>query len=575
VSLEKRLERRYWLVGIVCSLVFHGAVIFLPLHLAPGRNVLPQSLRIRVVGQASSDVARGAKAEVHRPAQVEGTTSQVPVIPPVQPSEAPASASEGQSVSEAQLVGEGKEESPAGWAQAEGYVLPRETAASAAAPTSQGQISLLPNFSAAVEDGHGGALQDIVNALDVSLGQGRRGPEGMPPGAPRGHAFDPEPTMPPYPVAPRADAAKEEERAPSGAAATGTSVPEPSAQIAAAKTAAPADAARRPEVDAPAMERASAPVPTKAPRQYFAPSKELFAKVHAAPGTSAAHAGEAGATVPAKSDAVAAPDAGHAASAQAEEGWTSPSSQAAELKAEKLRSYKEMRYSNAAAAQGISQPRAEDNAAKQAAQGGDAVKAAGPEPRAEDAAVQHRGEDGIARHAEDASVVPDQKQPSDGLGRVAEVASPSQSESPSFPKPGALTPQPSVADQTPPLAPPDREGKAAPAAPSGARDAQTLAVAQAPQFDTPETLSQQIIAALSARKEYPAAALRRKTEGVVKLSLVVAPDGSLIKASIQSPSGSSVLDEAAMRLVQGIFPLKVRLASAVSLVVPVEYRIPK
>jgi TonB family protein len=100
-------------------------------------------------------------------------------------------------------------------------------------------------------------------------------------------------------------------------------------------------------------------------------------------------------------------------------------------------------------------------------------------------------------------------------------------------------------------------------------------VAQAPQFDTPETLSQQIIAALSARKEYPAAALRRKTEGVVKLSLVVAPDGSLIKASIQSPSGSSVLDEAAMRLVQGIFPLKVRLASAVSLVVPVEYRIPK
>lgn len=173
-------------------------------------------------------------------------------------------------------------------------------------------------------------------------------------------------------------------------------------------------------------------------------------------------------------------------------------------------------------------------------------------------------------------MVPDQKQPSDGLGRIAEVPSPSQpEENHAFPKPGALTPQPSVADQTPPRAPPDREGEAAPAAPSGARDVQTLAVAQAPQFDTPETLSQQIIAALSARKEYPAAALRRKTEGVVKLSLVVAPDGSLIKASIQNPSGSSVLDEAAMRLVQGIFPLKVRLASAVSLVVPVEYRIPK
>jgi len=227
-----------------------------------------------------------------------------------------------------------------------------------------------------------------------------------------------------------------------------------------------------------------------------------------------------------------------------------------------------MRYSNTAAAQSISQPWAEDNTAKQAAQEGEAVKAAGTKPRAEDVAAQHGGEDVIARHAEEASVVPE-KQPSEGLGRVEEGASPSQPA-------GAFTPQPSVADQALPLAPPPDGGKeAAPPASSGARDAQALAAAQAPQFDTPETLSRQIIAALSAQKEYPLAALRRKTEGVVKLLLVVAPNGSLVKASIQSPSGSSILDEAAMRLVQGIFPLKVRLASAVSLVVPVEYRIPK
>ncbi len=581
MNLEKRLERRYWLVGILCSLFFHGAVVFLPLHFARGRNVPPPSLRISLVGQASGDVVRGANAEVHPPTHGEVTTSQVPGIPPVQPPEAPASGAEGQSIPEAQPAGEDKEESPLGVAQTEEeYVLPRGTAVSAAAATVEEPISLLSDFS-----------EEDERARDV--GQGRRGPESLPPEAPQEQASDTEPTMP-YRVVPQAEAAKEKERIPPGAAAVATLVPEPSVETAAAKTAAMADAdtpaagtpadqpspgvlaGRDPEVDTPAMDRVPAPVSTRAPRQYFAPSKELFAKVHAAPGTSAAHVGGAGATVPAKSAADTAPVTGHAASGHVEEGWTSPPSQAAELKAEKIRSYQKMRYSNTAAAQSILQPQAEDNTAKQAAQEGAALEGVSPQHHAEDAAPQHGGEDVIAHHGEGASVVPDQNRPSDGAGRLAEESTPSQpEENLSFSKPGALTPQPSVADQHPPLTPPDRGKEAASAAPSGARDAGASIEPRALQFDTLETLSRRVLAALSAHKEYPPAALRRKTEGVVKLLLVVAPNGSLVRAQIQSPSGSSILDEAALRLVQSIFPLDVRLASALSLVIPVEYRIPK
>jgi TonB family protein len=96
-----------------------------------------------------------------------------------------------------------------------------------------------------------------------------------------------------------------------------------------------------------------------------------------------------------------------------------------------------------------------------------------------------------------------------------------------------------------------------------------------PHFDTTETLSQRIANELSTNKEYPPAALKRKTEGIVKLSLDVAPNGSLIRVKIQTPSGSAILDEAALKLVQSIFPLDVKLASSVSLIVPVEYRILK
>lgn len=123
-----------------------------------------------------------------------------------------------------------------------------------------------------------------------------------------------------------------------------------------------------------------------------------------------------------------------------------------------------------------------------------------------------------------------------------------------------------------------------PAAPSPAHlaaapEEQTLAVPEttsvAPIYDSEETLIARVFAKLTAQKRYPAAALRRKTEGTVTLLLSVEKDGSLASVAVQFRSGSAILDEAALSLVRGIFPIDIALAAPVNLVAPIEYRIPK
>ncbi len=68
-------------------------------------------------------------------------------------------------------------------------------------------------------------------------------------------------------------------------------------------------------------------------------------------------------------------------------------------------------------------------------------------------------------------------------------------------------------------------------------------------------LLQRIDALVSRNLVYPPLARKRNIEGAVRLSLLIGKDGSLIKSSITSSSGSSILDKAAMALVEGIFPL--------------------
>ncbi len=97
----------------------------------------------------------------------------------------------------------------------------------------------------------------------------------------------------------------------------------------------------------------------------------------------------------------------------------------------------------------------------------------------------------------------------------------------------------------------------------------------APHYDSAETLASRVLVELSARKLYPMAALRRKIEGTVTLLLSVEKDGRLVSATLQARSGSSILDEAALSLARGIFPIEIHLAAPISLVVPIEYRIPR
>ena len=70
----------------------------------------------------------------------------------------------------------------------------------------------------------------------------------------------------------------------------------------------------------------------------------------------------------------------------------------------------------------------------------------------------------------------------------------------------------------------------------------------------PELL-QRVEALVRENLAYPPLARKRSIEGVVRLSLLIGKDGRLTKVVLAGSSGSSILDKAAMTLVEGIFPL--------------------
>ncbi|MDH7483748.1 MAG: energy transducer TonB, partial [Spirochaetales bacterium] len=104
-----------------------------------------------------------------------------------------------------------------------------------------------------------------------------------------------------------------------------------------------------------------------------------------------------------------------------------------------------------------------------------------------------------------------------------------------------------------------------------------LSASSLPQlaYDDPAEIVTRIAELLRQRRTYPDAALRRKVEGIVQVALAIAPDGSLASAQLHKKSGSAVLDSAALALVRAIFPLSVRLAKPLAIIVPVEYRLPR
>jgi protein TonB len=84
-------------------------------------------------------------------------------------------------------------------------------------------------------------------------------------------------------------------------------------------------------------------------------------------------------------------------------------------------------------------------------------------------------------------------------------------------------------------------------------------------------LSEMIYALIEKEKQYPALARRRNIEGQVNIIIQVSVDGKLEDSIISSSSNSSILDQAAINLVQNIFPLDIILQSETEIEITIRY----
>jgi len=86
-----------------------------------------------------------------------------------------------------------------------------------------------------------------------------------------------------------------------------------------------------------------------------------------------------------------------------------------------------------------------------------------------------------------------------------------------------------------------------------------------------------VIAWLKRNQKYPEAALEEGVEGRPSIHFTVARDGQVLDVTLVRPSGSRVLDEAAVALVRGAHlpPFPASMASAtVGVTQPINYNLP-
>lgn len=116
----------------------------------------------------------------------------------------------------------------------------------------------------------------------------------------------------------------------------------------------------------------------------------------------------------------------------------------------------------------------------------------------------------------------------------------------------------------------------APAAP-GIASTETAAGALVASASAKQIYVSELRALLERNKRYPAQALTLGQEGTVKIRFQVLEDGTLTDATIVQTSGSTSLDQAALKLVRGIARFKAIPESiterSLSLIVPIDYRV--
>jgi protein TonB len=99
----------------------------------------------------------------------------------------------------------------------------------------------------------------------------------------------------------------------------------------------------------------------------------------------------------------------------------------------------------------------------------------------------------------------------------------------------------------------------------------------APAPNTETRLYAELVDAIARHFHYPTLARQRGWQGMVSLSVHIAPDGSLRQIAILHSSGYRVLDHAALRSLEQVTGLPAvarwQIARGFDMVVPVEYRL--
>jgi protein TonB len=84
-------------------------------------------------------------------------------------------------------------------------------------------------------------------------------------------------------------------------------------------------------------------------------------------------------------------------------------------------------------------------------------------------------------------------------------------------------------------------------------------------------LAEIIYALIEKEKDYPALARRRNIEGSVDVIINVTHDGKLKDEYISLSSGSTILDQSAINLIQNIFPLDINVQTEMELIITINY----
>jgi len=99
------------------------------------------------------------------------------------------------------------------------------------------------------------------------------------------------------------------------------------------------------------------------------------------------------------------------------------------------------------------------------------------------------------------------------------------------------------------------------------------AAVPAPPAESEASIADRFAACVESHKEYPYMAVRRGQTGVVRVSVTLGTDGSLLAAGISSSSGVAVLDEAALQAVRSACPFSHRAGREITLTVPLHFEL--